>query len=123
MIRRPPRSTRTDTLFPYTTLFRSEDAVDRRLAEPELAEAELVDLGREDVGRVPRNAAGQDPDHVELVEGEDGREDQVDADHLAHRGQPDVVETAEAARPVADRPLDPLPLAALDPGQIDSGRQ
>src|SRR3546814_17560363 len=28
-IRRPPRSTRTDTLFPYTTLFRSES--DRRL--------------------------------------------------------------------------------------------
>src|SRR3546814_7078580 len=26
MIRRPPRSTRTDTLFPYTTLFRSQDA-------------------------------------------------------------------------------------------------
>src|SRR3546814_10389744 len=26
MIRRPPRSTRTDTLFPYTTLFRSADA-------------------------------------------------------------------------------------------------
>src|SRR3546814_14564399 len=41
MIRRPPRSTRTDTLFPYTTLFRStntrywssacRDGVDRRL--------------------------------------------------------------------------------------------
>src|SRR3546814_275169 len=28
MIRRPPRSTRTDTLFPYTTLFRSVDRVD-----------------------------------------------------------------------------------------------
>src|SRR3546814_9051690 len=26
MIRRPPRSTRTDTLFPYTTLFRSGHA-------------------------------------------------------------------------------------------------
>src|SRR3546814_8651556 len=26
MIRRPPRSTRTDTLFPYTTLFRSHSA-------------------------------------------------------------------------------------------------
>src|SRR3546814_9900245 len=26
MIRRPPRSTRTDTLFPYTTLFRSDFA-------------------------------------------------------------------------------------------------
>src|SRR3546814_5555145 len=29
MIRRPPRSTRTDTLFPYTTLFRSDYAVNR----------------------------------------------------------------------------------------------
>src|SRR3546814_12245703 len=28
MIRRPPRSTRTDTLFPYTTLFRSEGVID-----------------------------------------------------------------------------------------------
>src|SRR3546814_12384738 len=27
MIRRPPRSTRTDTLFPYTTLFRSLGAI------------------------------------------------------------------------------------------------
>src|SRR3546814_9466126 len=27
MIRRPPRSTRTDTLFPYTTLFRSPDGI------------------------------------------------------------------------------------------------
>src|SRR3546814_9184263 len=27
MIRRPPRSTRTDPLFPYTTLFRSRDSV------------------------------------------------------------------------------------------------
>src|SRR3546814_19860760 len=32
MIRRPPRSTRTDTLFPYTTLFRSDALV-------------LIDLG------------------------------------------------------------------------------
>src|SRR3546814_1376065 len=30
MIRRPPRSTLTDTLFPYTTLFRSEDAAAAR---------------------------------------------------------------------------------------------
>src|SRR3546814_1293189 len=34
MLRRPPRSTRTDTLFPYTTLFRSpapsSDAIGRR---------------------------------------------------------------------------------------------
>src|SRR3546814_8959800 len=30
MIRRPPRSTRTDTLFPYTTLFRSAGVAGRR---------------------------------------------------------------------------------------------
>src|SRR3546814_8480376 len=36
MIRRPPRSTRTDTLFPYTTLFRSPPPrpVHRRTARP-----------------------------------------------------------------------------------------
>src|SRR3546814_20232024 len=33
MIRRPPRSTRTDTLFPYTTLFRSHHTI-RPLEEP-----------------------------------------------------------------------------------------
>src|SRR3546814_14906978 len=40
MIRRPPRSTRTDTLFPYTTLFRSYDrsTSDQNASElPELA--------------------------------------------------------------------------------------
>src|SRR3546814_10829006 len=34
MIRRPPRSTRTDTLFPYTTLFRS----DRQPHQPSIAD-------------------------------------------------------------------------------------
>src|SRR3546814_15766925 len=33
MIRRPPRSTRTDTLFPYTTLFRSETVTLRSLQD------------------------------------------------------------------------------------------
>src|SRR3546814_11414328 len=32
MRRRPPRSTRTDTLFPYTTLFRSDENGDRLVA-------------------------------------------------------------------------------------------
>src|SRR3546814_9674951 len=40
MIRRPPRTTRTDTLFPYTTLFRSEilggDGLRDRLADDRL---------------------------------------------------------------------------------------
>src|SRR3546814_15054362 len=48
MIRQPPRSTRTDTLFPYTTLFRSKPYYDRTgrfrgyrgVAEDESAEVE-----------------------------------------------------------------------------------
>src|SRR3546814_19049972 len=43
MIRRPPRSTRTDTLFPYTTLFRSQF----RLATPEQIDM-LVPIARDD---------------------------------------------------------------------------
>src|SRR3546814_3208181 len=42
MIRRPPRSTRTDTLFPYTTLFRSVEQ--DRTAEAE-ADADHRHLG------------------------------------------------------------------------------
>src|SRR3546814_149435 len=37
MIRRPPRSTRTDTLFPYTTLFRSvdkEEQIENMMSNP-----------------------------------------------------------------------------------------
>src|SRR3546814_9899867 len=51
MIRRPPRSTRTDTLFPYTTLFRSVGA-DRRLR----AHGDAAD----DLGARPQEAAVAD---------------------------------------------------------------
>src|SRR3546814_15116068 len=55
MIRRPPRSTRTDTLFPYTTLFRSvahaglagvvaHDRADRLFGETRLLRLEAVRL-------------------------------------------------------------------------------
>src|SRR3546814_13503162 len=41
MIRRPPRSTRTDTLFPYTTLFRSRPRAgtcqERKISSPGMA--------------------------------------------------------------------------------------
>src|SRR3546814_2574071 len=40
MIRRPPRSTRTDTLFPYTTLFRSLAAAEPRNVEVHADDAE-----------------------------------------------------------------------------------
>src|SRR3546814_1642624 len=44
MIRRPPRSTRTDTLFPYTTLFRSMRHVKKYgLTREQLAQIALTD--------------------------------------------------------------------------------
>src|SRR3546814_5010267 len=53
MLRRPPRSTRTDTLFPYTTLFRSPD----RLRRPARYRHLLLALPARD-RREPRDAVG-----------------------------------------------------------------
>src|SRR3546814_18269555 len=62
MIRRPPRSTRTDTLFPYTTLFRS--GFRRHGAEPRRRAAGTA---RDDGGaRTPRAA---DPDVRDRLRG------------------------------------------------------
>src|SRR3546814_2632535 len=47
MIRRPPRSTRTDTLFPCTTLVRSVAELDDAAVLCVLAEDDVGDLGRE----------------------------------------------------------------------------
>src|SRR3546814_8876387 len=47
MILRPPRSTRTDTLFPYTTLFRSHRLVEVP-APPERGAADRVGVRRHD---------------------------------------------------------------------------
>src|SRR3546814_1602044 len=46
MIRRPPRSTRTDTLFPYTTLFRSHMEVELKDVRVNAEEAMLLGEGR-----------------------------------------------------------------------------
>src|SRR3546814_6451392 len=68
MIRRPPRSTRTDTLFPYTTLFRSPVADDLAtiLGAMESAEEDLlVTIG---------GASGGQHDHVrQCIEAIGGR--------------------------------------------------
>src|SRR3546814_12565250 len=48
MIRRPPRSTRTDTLFPYTTLFRSELAGVRATVEAPQGHGEQAQLRERD---------------------------------------------------------------------------
>src|SRR3546814_13141541 len=52
MIQRPPRSTRTDTLFPYTTLFRS--ITDRKIVHRIESD---VEVGRDVAEQDPRAAA------------------------------------------------------------------
>src|SRR3546814_2240187 len=56
MIRRPPRPTRTDTLFPYTTLFRSGSRADHRL-RPEQLRAEHPHRRAHPPEREPANPA------------------------------------------------------------------
>src|SRR3546814_2573961 len=58
MIRRPPRSTRTDTLFPYTTLFRSvtEDVTGAVGAERQL---DLVEVFGDMSGKRRRQVVAQ----------------------------------------------------------------
>src|SRR3546814_1708894 len=87
MLRRPPISTRTDTLFPYTTLFRSTPVyfgsalkqfgiseLIAALAEhappqrPQPAEPESVDPERNDVtGFIFKVQANMDPQHRERI--------------------------------------------------------
>src|SRR3546814_3379497 len=54
MIRRPPRSTRTDTLFPYTTLFRSLPAgMPKQSMDATIAVAAVILRQCDDVSRQP----------------------------------------------------------------------
>src|SRR3546814_5672587 len=77
MIRRPPRSTRTDTLFPYTTLFRSVGA-------GQVADLEPV-AGRLQIGPQYRD--------ILLVQ----LDDRLIADHV-HIGADDLREDARLGR-------------------------
>src|SRR3546814_4937100 len=86
MIRRPPRSTRTDTLFPYTTLFRSErhprgdetladfgdrlDAVERDALRRIVELHQVAQIDRRQVGdparelQIGRIAVGRSEEHT-----------------------------------------------------------
>src|SRR3546814_2720421 len=55
MIRRPPRSTRTDTLFPYTTLFRSSCFGEEALIADERRNASVTTLTRARLMRLAKD--------------------------------------------------------------------
>src|SRR3546814_3211258 len=60
MIRRPPRSTRTDTLFPYTPLFRSPEAAGREILRPDPDAADPAAQPRAGTAAAGRPPAGDD---------------------------------------------------------------
>src|SRR3546814_18568473 len=120
MIRRPPRSTRTDTLFPYTTLFRSrpgdhaeeggaEDrdfgraageaagdeggAIEEKLAEPDARRKDAEEDEVEDVGRHDAQRDAVDPlrGEVEVVDKLGDRCARVD-ENAGHGGAEDRVD-------------------------------
>src|SRR3546814_15528066 len=71
MIRRPPRSTRTDTLFPYTTLFRSQRH--RPGAKRNIVEGAQIELVFERFART--RAKLDDLLHTDIIRGGLPRED------------------------------------------------
>src|SRR3546814_5485365 len=73
MIRRPPRSTRTDTLFPYTTLFRSIKVLAARLEGCDAkALREAVDRLKQQLGDTVVVLAGASGGKAALVAGVGG---------------------------------------------------
>src|SRR3546814_2930590 len=100
MIRRPPRSTRTDTLFPYTTLFRSATYSDRfkalsdKKAEVDIMAAKDVKFSRDARERILR---GVDilADAVKVTLGPKGRNVVIDKSFGAPRITKDGVTVAK----------------------------
>src|SRR3546814_15501841 len=72
MIRRPPRSTRTDTLFPYTTLFRSRRHQHARRADAALRSAVVAEglLQAPAIGIAGQPLDGGDPAALGLAAGQ-----------------------------------------------------
>src|SRR3546814_12270561 len=115
MIRRPPRSTRTDTLFPYTTLFRStariEGSYDQRITQrlilQPIAEAEVA------FQDVPERSIGHGLSSIELglrLRYEIAREF---APYVGVAWERKLGRTARIARAAGDGPSQPAFVAGL----------
>src|SRR3546814_16033644 len=107
MIRRPPRSTRTDTLFPYTTLFRSrlrriaaggddEPGGNQRIGDLISADQRQIDLLRE--------VARGDDERLDKL----GRRARDEAKRFALRADGQQADAARLSPPAPGRGLLPL---------------
>src|SRR3546814_7207587 len=96
MIRRPPRSTRTDTLFPYTTLFRSKNPSGKRHFNKVLQNAlkaakkygRAISVMYDLSGCRSEDIALVEADWKELVETFELTDPAVNPTYLWHRGKP-----------------------------------
>src|SRR3546814_16789861 len=100
MIRRPPRSTRTDTLFPYTTLFRSHDQQNlvrrpaRRSIEGERIEDQAVETLPNN-GRTNRAGPEIFAIHPDFHPGHHEAVGELPGPESCHRGQYDARRLSE----------------------------
>src|SRR3546814_14461007 len=99
MIRRPPRSTRTDTLFPYTTLFRSTGRGSAIVGTPD-GEQRSFAVGEEIVPGVTLLAVNFDS--VTISRGGTAEQMFLDQSPPATVVGPDDVATTVAAPPSAE---------------------
>src|SRR3546814_20300109 len=102
MIRRPPRSTRTDTLVPYTTLFRSAAAAQAGVRPDRLAAA----VQRPAARRAPGAAAADRAAGGEARRGDPARGASQGQGHLALAGGGGRQVTGASAGDGASRRLD-----------------
>src|SRR3546814_8799639 len=84
MVRRPPRSTRTDTLFPYTTLFRSARELVGIFADPACRVRDADHLEQ-----VDRAACGRLLVHAQMTTEHLGQLE-TDLDHRVERGHREI---------------------------------
>src|SRR3546814_11145792 len=109
MLRRPPRSTRTDTLFPYTTLFRSEgdgEALGEALARS-LRRAHIGphgDVHADIAGSARQHRADQEADAFLHAEEDSENDEDRDTDHADRP----VLEVQVGLPALLDRPRDTL---------------
>src|SRR3546814_17385352 len=91
MIRRPPRSTRTDTLFPYTTRFRSADA-------PEQGSGQRTGGDQGEAGGSPQKIGGKAKQNQIRHGGHYAGAPQARQAALAGRREPDLILDRKSTR-------------------------
>src|SRR3546814_4829536 len=103
MIRRPPRSTRTDTLFPYTTLFRSTGPVEAQRGLRVELERQALGIAIEDAGQTayPGRVAlrGEAQAFDARVRGQRAAADAGNGDIVQDRVRPGVEQPPPRTRP------------------------